>query len=282
MKLSDINIRDPFVLYEEGVYYLYGTRAAGFGYEVGGFDVYTSRDLINFSEPICCFNSEKAGLNNGVNWAPEVHRYNGRYYMLATFTQENGLRGTYILSSDSPLGEFSLHSDGAVTPNEWESLDGTLYIEDGVPYLVFCHEHTQIVDGTVCYIKLSQNLKCAQSEPVVLFAGSSPEWADKKAEGEHYITDGPFMYRGIEGELFLIWSTFVGHKYCQCVAKSDNSSISGRFVHLEPLITNDGGHGMLFEKDGTLMLTYHTPNQTGSERPTFRAVKDSGTHLELL
>ena len=28
---GDINIRDPFVLCENGKYYLYGTRAANFG-----------------------------------------------------------------------------------------------------------------------------------------------------------------------------------------------------------------------------------------------------------
>ena len=70
--------------------------------------------------------------------------------MLATFTQENGLRGSYILKSDSPLGEFKPYSDGALTPQEWECLDATLYISKaGEAYLVFCHEHTQIIDGTL-------------------------------------------------------------------------------------------------------------------------------------
>ena len=45
MKLSDINIRDPFVLVENGTYYLYGTRAKDFGRHTGGFDVYLSKDL---------------------------------------------------------------------------------------------------------------------------------------------------------------------------------------------------------------------------------------------
>ena len=36
MKLEDINIRDPFVLNDGGVYYLYGTRAKDFGCHTGG------------------------------------------------------------------------------------------------------------------------------------------------------------------------------------------------------------------------------------------------------
>lgn len=280
MKTGDINIRDPFVLHEGDTYYLYGTRAVDFGKKTGGFDVYTSTDLENWSGPKVCFDSNKNDLNTHVNWAPEVHKYGGKYYMFATFTKENGLRGVYVLTCDTPEGPFVKYSDGAVTPYDWECLDGTLYIsKKGEPYLVFCHEHTQIIDGTVCYLRLSDDLKKAVSKPVYLFSGSSPEWADKKKEGEHYITDGPFMYRTSGGELLLIWSTFIGGKYAQCAARSSNGEIDGKFVHLPPLVTNDGGHGMIFKFGKKLMLTYHTPNETLYERPTFRELEDVGNTI---
>ena len=101
MKKEAINIRDPFVLFEDGKYYLYGTRAKDFGCHVGGVDVYVSDDMVDWSEPIECFNSIKYELNRHVNWAPEVHEYRGSYYMFATFTQESGLKGTCVLKSDS-------------------------------------------------------------------------------------------------------------------------------------------------------------------------------------
>ena len=122
MKNREINIRDPFVLVYNDKYYMYGTRADNFGQKTGGFDVYVGTDLENWSEPKEVFNSEKHGMNTWVNWAPEVHFYNGAFYLLATFTKSNGLRGTYILKSDTPDGEFVPHSDGAVTPWEWECL----------------------------------------------------------------------------------------------------------------------------------------------------------------
>lgn len=282
MKQNEINIRDPFILKEGDTYYLYGTRAKDFGKKVNGFDVYTSKDLVNFSEPKVCFDSEKWGMNRGVNWAPEVHKYRNEYYMFATFTRENWRRGVYIFKSDKPDGEFKPHSDGAVTPNEWECLDGTLYIDkNNEPYLVFCHEHTQIIDGTVCYIKLNDDLKHSIGEPVYMFSGSSPEWADKKPDGEHYITDGPFMYRTSTGELLLIWSTFVNHMYCQCVAKSSNTELDGEFDHLPPIITNDGGHGMIFKADDKLYLTFHTPNKSLEEHPTFKELIDTGNSIKI-
>lgn len=283
MKISDINIRDPFVLFEDNKYYLYGTRARDFGCKTGGFDVYTSDDLVEWSNPIECFNSAEAGFDKEVNWAPEVHKYKNAYYMFATFTRENGLRGTFSLKAESPLGPFVPYSPKALTPDEWECLDGTLYIDKkGNPYLVFCHEHTQIIDGTVCYVRLSDDLREAVSEPVILFSGSSPYYIEEKAEGEHYITDGPFMYRTTNGDLLMIWSTFINHQYAQCLAKSDNGEIDGNFVHLPPLITNDGGHGMLFDSKDGLMLTFHTPNQTNFERPTFKKIKDIGSSIEIV
>lgn len=282
MKLTDINIRDPFILKEIDTYYLYGTRAENFGKHTGGFDVYISKDLEDWSNPVICFDSQANGLNREVNWAPEVHKYKNSFYMFATFTQNNGRRGVYILKAENPAGPFNIYSEGAVTPHEWECLDGTLYVDsEENPYLVFCHEHTQIIDGTICCTALSKDLKTAIGEPILLFSGSSPSWADVKPKGSHYITDGPFMYRTTEGELLLIWSTFIKDKYAQCIAKSDNGEINGNFIHLPPLITDDGGHGMIFKADNQLTLTFHTPNKTGFERPTLCKLEDTGNTIQL-
>jgi GH43 family beta-xylosidase len=281
MKLTDINIRDPFILNENGKFCLYGTRARNFGVKVGGFDVYVSDDLENWSDPVCCFDSEKYEMNRDVNWAPEVHKYKGAYYIFATFTQPNGNRATYALKSDSPLGPFAPWSDGPLTPSEWFSLDGTLLIDEGVPYLVFCHEHVQIKDGTVEYLRLSDDLKKAVSEPKTIFKGSSPYFIEDKENAERYVTDGPFLYRTTNGELLMIWSTFINGKYAQCLAKSSNAHIDGEFVHLPPLITDDGGHGMVFRDGERLCLTFHTPNQTDYERPVIIELVDTGDGIEL-
>lgn len=283
MKNCEINIRDPFVLSENGVFYLYGTRAKDFGCKVGGVDVYTSTDLENWSEPYECLNSNEYRLNREVNWAPEVHKYNGKFYMFVTFTMENGNRGTYILCADNPKGPFKPHSDGAVTPKDWMSLDGTLYIDkSNKPYIVFCHEHVQIEDGTICYAELTEDLKAIKGDVVTLFSASSPSWADDFEEGKHYITDGPFLYRTKSDELIMIWSTFIEHKYAECMVRFKNGEIGTDFEHLEPLLKNDGGHGMIFKNQDELYFTYHTPNKSLDERPAFKKLKDVGTHFKLV
>lgn len=282
MNLQQINIRDPYILNEGGRYYLYGTRAKNFGKQTDGFDVYQSEDLEHWSEPRSCFASGEYGLNRSVNWAPEVHKYRGGYYLFATFTAASGRRGTFVLKADSPLGPFVPHSRGPVTPADWESLDGTLYLDEaGVPYLVFCHEHNQILDGTVEFLRLREDLTAADSDPVTLFHASSMPLVEPKPAGEHYVTDGPFLYKSKTGQLLMIWSTYIRGKYTQCLVRSDNGRLDGRFLHLDPLITDDGGHGMIFRAGDKLYLTYHAPNTSGLEHPCLRELEDRGDTLVL-
>ena len=277
-----INIRDPFVLCENGMYYMYGTRAADFGQRTGGFDVYKGTDLFFWSEPKQVFSSEAFGMNAGANWAPEVHAFNGKYYILATFEQKNGNRGTYALVSDTPDGEFRPVSAKALTPEDWWSLDGTLYVDrNGAPYLVFCHEHVQILNGTVCCVKLKKDLSAAEGEPVCLFYGSEAYGA-KPFDGNRYVTDGPFLYRGKNDRLYMIWSTSVAGEYAQCIAVSETGNVLGPWKQLPHVFTKDGGHGMVFRSlTGKLTLTLHCPNTSLSEHPAFFELEDTGETLRI-
>ena len=101
MKLCDIHLRDPFVFAEDGVYYLYGTRR-GFDVKVvpwKGLDVYTSADLIEWSEPHECFTRPDGFWADRDFFAPEVYKYNGAYYILL---QEAGSRRDH--GSELPHG----------------------------------------------------------------------------------------------------------------------------------------------------------------------------------
>ena len=170
MKLNEIHMRDPFILPYEGVYYLYGTRS----FHNTGFNVHTSTDLENWSEAHSVFEAQPGFWGTHDFWAPEVHVYKDKFYMFASFIAPGVNRGTAILVADSPMGPFRPHSDGAVTPRDWMCLDGTFHLdEDGQPWMVFCHEWVQIGDGTVCAIKLSEDLHHAISEPIKLWKASA-------------------------------------------------------------------------------------------------------------
>ena len=272
MKFSDINIRDPFILTYNGKYYLYGTRAKNtWEYspiETVGFDVYISDDMENWSEPKEIFSYYEGFWGDRQYWAPEVHYYKGRFYLFASFNSETTHRGTAILVCDTPDGRFIEHSNRAITPWDWECLDGTLYVENDTPYIVFCHEWTQIKDGTVCALQLTPDLKESVGEPIELWRASTPSWVHSW-NGEDFVTDGPFILR-LDDELICIWSSFTeGNEYCEAISRSDNGSINGKWtIDEELLFSKYGGHGMIFtDLDGELNFIYHTPNNTPFERP---------------
>lgn len=272
MKLSEINIRDPFVLVENGKYYMYGTRAKytwGDGDLRGyGFDVYVSDDLESWSEPISVFDYYEGFYGVRDFWAPEVHKYKGRYYMFATFRISDAQKGTAILVSDTPDGKFKVHSNGPVTPLDWECLDGTFYLEGDTPYMVFCHEWTQINNGSVCAIELSSDLTHAVSKPTVLWQAGDAVWKHDYTGKGDYITDGPFLIKK-NGVLLSIWSSFYKGEYCEAVARSDNGRLDGNWtIDKELIYEKDGGHGMIFTAtDSKDYFIYHSPNETPLERP---------------
>ncbi len=287
MKLSEINIRDPFIVPFEGKYYMYGTRGKNCWAHRKtpgmGFDVYISEDLITWSEPKCVFSASDSFWGKYNFWAPEVHCYEGKFYMFASFMARGKMRATQILVSDTPDGEFVPLTDEPVTPKDWMCLDGTLYIDkENKPHIVFCHEHAQISDGTVCEMELSADLKEAVSEPRLLFKGSDPWWARKNHH--QYVTDGPFFFRGDSGRLYLIWSSFTDKGYVQAACYSDNGDISGNFCHDIPLVSEkNGGHGMIFTAfDGKTYLVLHHPNQNPLERPVLTEIREKDGHLEIV
>jgi len=264
MKLSEIHVRDPFIYVEDGKYYLYGTRGQG-AWGVGfGADVFVSEDLETWSEAHEVFGVPQNDEWKSHMWAPEVHKYKGKYYMFMSLVGVGWKRGTQILVSDSPMGPFKAHSERTVTPHEWECLDGTFYVDKkGDPYMVFCHEWVQSGDGTICAIRLSEDLKESVGEPFVLFSASSCVHIEPFTDKNEYVTDGPFMHRMSDGTLAMIWSSFArGAGYCVAVATSDNGELDGKWSHQDELLYNeDGGHGMLFTTpEGEEYICLHSPN----------------------
>lgn len=281
-KREEIQIRDPFVLPvpEEGQYYLYGT-ARPFGGK--WFDAYTSRDLSVWEGPKKVFERPEGFWGVHKFWAPEVHRYRGKYYLFGTFaTEKDAHRGTQVLVSETPLGPYTPLGDGAQTPRDWLSLDGTLFIDAAErPWMVFCHEWLQVTNGEICAVRLSEDLSRAEGAPQLLFrAGDSP-WCRKGGKG--LVTDGPFLHRLPNGVLLMLWSTFfTTGKYCVLVARSASGGLEGPWTHeAEPLYTNDGGHAMIFRGlDGRLMMSMHQPN-AAPERPVFVALEETETGLRI-
>lgn len=281
LRIEDIRIRDPFIVTDTkaGRYYMYANksnRGAGPGWEC-----YVSNDLLNWDPPVTVFSPPEGFWGQRDFWAPEVHAYQGKYYLFATLSAENAMRGTQIFVSQSPLGPFVPHSDKAATPHNWMALDGTLFMEDGTPWMVFCHEWVQIDDGTINALRLSNDLRRTVGEPLELLRASDAPWTRPIRNGA-YVTDGPWLHRLPSGKLIMLWSSFGEGDYTVGVARSESNMLRGPWQHVaKPLIEN-GGHCMMFRTlQGRLLLLLHSPNQGPHERARFFNVRETQASVEL-
>ena len=295
MKTCDIQIRDPFIVSEapERCYYLFGTTdTTCWGGPGVGFDCYRSTDLNEWEGPIPAFRPPPSFWGTQNFWAPEVHRYNSRYYMFASFKAEHRYRGTQILCAAHVAGPYLPLTAGPVTPPDWECLDGTFHLDSaGNPWIVFCHEWVQVHNGAIYAMRLSPDLKAAAGRPVFLFNAAEapwvvrPSWPDKPDQLRFptYITDGPFLFHNRNGCLLMLWSSVGTQGYAMGIARSESGNVTGPW-HQEaaPLWAKDGGHGMIFRKfDGRQFVTFHTPNNTPNERASFHEIEDTETGIRL-
>ena len=276
IRREEIRIRDPFIYtdYENKCYYMYGTTdlVPDCIDARNTFSVYRSTDLESFEAPKVIFDGGKYGFWADRDfWAPELHKYNGKYYLFGSCKAENKHRATHIFVCDTPDGDFVPLTENPITPSDWECLDGTFWIEDGKPYIVFSHEWTQIGDGEIWAMQLSEDLKEAVSEPFLLFrASDNPNVSELTGHSDAYVTDGPFLYRdGVKTK--MMWSSFYKGRYLVLDAWSD--TLNGKWQHGRSRFDFDGGHAMMFEKlDGTKMISLHSPNTANMERAAFHKI----------
>ena len=267
-------LRDPCVLVEDGVYYAYGTgwvcwKNTSGNLKSGWKSLGTVAQIPQYADTNY--------------WAPEVHKYNGAYYMFTTYhSTETGHRGCTIMKADRPEGPFVEITDGHITPHDWDSIDGTFYVDpDGQPWMVFVHEWTSTDDGVgrMAAAKLSDDLTHFISEPVELFRADDPAWSKGN------VTDGCWMYRCEDGQLLMLWSNWDSAGYCVGIARSVFGRVDGEWTQDRDLLFSkkmtgkyDGGHGMIFtDTDGQLYLSVHSPNDSSAgrrETPVFIRVRE--------
>lgn len=285
-------LRDPFMLLDNGVYYLYGTGVSGRDWDNTTWACYVNRSgsLKGTWERTERLVYEKPASAEKQFWAPEVHKYKGLYYMFCTyFSSETKHRGCTILSSPTPEGPFVEITNGHITPHDWDCIDATFYVDgSGQPWLVFVHEWTCTDDGIgrMDAAKLSDDLTHLISEPVELFRADSSPWTS------HRVTDGCFLHELKDGKLIMLWSNFKEGSYCIGIVRSENGDVLGPWEHEAApfyqrgmLDAHDGGHGMIFtDTDGRQYICCHSPNKPSeecAERTVFIPIEEQNGSLHI-
>src|ERR1035441_6031981 len=154
IKLGDLSIHDPFILAHKPsqTYFLYNSAGGNLtGGRGSGVLAYKSKDLDTWEGPYLVFTIPQGIWANPADgaWAPEVHEYKGKFYLFVTLHNNaalilnqpppelrpiyqrvnaaHHLRATQICVADSPDGPFQVLGKKMQTPEDFMTLDGTLF-----------------------------------------------------------------------------------------------------------------------------------------------------------
>lgn len=288
---DSIILSDPFILADSATHTYYMTGTGGL--------LWTSKNLQTWDGPRSVIEIDTTSWmgRHPQIWAAELHHYRGKYYYFATFTN-NAItidsvagrriprRACHVLVSDKPDGPYRPMSSPVYLPPHMPTLDATLFEDnDGHPYMVYCHEWLQNLDGTVERIRLSDDLSSTLYTSRTLFRASDSPWSrNDEGTGPNAVTDGPFLFRTQTGRLGMIWTSWVGKVYTQGVAYSRTGTIDGPWVQEpKPITPPNYGHGMLFRDwKGRLLCCLHSHTEVNGRyvrRPHFFLMDDEGDRL---
>ena len=256
---TPIPLADPYILYEDGTYYLYGTGSGD------GIAVAVSKDMRKWEWP----ENEKYYLalhkDNSYGtyyfWAPEVYKVGDKYLMY--YSSQEHICAAW---GDSPLGPFKQVEKKPM--RDPKGIDNHLFIDDdGKPYLFWVHfsggqqvwvaelenDYTTIIPGT--------ETKCIS--PV-------QDWEMIWAT----VNEGPFVLKH-EGKYYLSYSanTYESQHYAIGYAVSDSPKGPWVKYHDNPILHQPAGlvgtgHPAFFkDKDGTNRITFHSHNKAGQIHP---------------
>ncbi|MCX6262132.1 MAG: family 43 glycosylhydrolase, partial [Bacteroidia bacterium] len=159
VSLDELSMSDPYIYPDEKshTYYLTGT----------GGRLYKSKDLKMWTGPYPIIDLSGTWMDGLFVAAAEIHHIGNKYYYAGTWSDHSNLienvprrynvptNQTQLLVADSPEGIFKplvADHDFCLGPEDWDIIDGTLYEENDTTYLVFVHEWTQLIDGTMDYM----------------------------------------------------------------------------------------------------------------------------------
>ena len=299
VSLDEISMSDPFVFPDKKTktYYLTGT----------GGRLYKSKDLKMWTGPYKIIDLTGTWMDSLWVAAAEIHKFGDKYYLAGTWSDHTTLieavprrynvprNQTQLLVANSPEGPFKplvVEYDFCLGPEDWDIIDGTLYQENDTTYMVFVHEWTQIIDGTIDFMPLSKDLTRRTDGPTTIFRASEAAWPkEMNSIGEAtfgmkmpgWVTDGPQLFRTQTGKLGILWSSWGEHRYAQGVAYSISGSIKGPWLQEPEAFKGDNsGHGMIFTTfEGKQLFIIHHAEEREPRKPQLYEIDDSGDKLVL-
>lgn len=257
---------DPFILYERGIYYAYGTSSDE------GIAVLVSDDLETWYYPeghagYLALN-KKDSYGDRWFWAPEVYRIGDTYYMY--YSAEEHI---CVAESRSPLGPFVQAEKRPML--EERGIDNTLFIDrDGTPYLFWVRFRG---GNEVWMAELEKDYKTIKPSTERFCIRMWQQWEQVWPA----VNEGPFVVEH-KGTYYLTYSANSYESEQYGIGCATARAIDGPWrkyddnpVYQSPDgITGAGHHAVFRDKKNRLRVVFHAHNTPGVIHPRLMHITD--------
>jgi arabinan endo-1,5-alpha-L-arabinosidase len=270
-------VHDPVLIKQDSVYYVFCTG--------NGISVWSSRDLKEWKKEPAVFAKPPQWAVNAVpgfrghTWAPDIHYYNGQYYLFYSVSQFGknasciGVAVNKTLHSSSPgyqwkdLGKVLQSVPGR---DLWNAIDPNLFVdEQNTPWLSFGSWWTGIK-----LVKLDSAMKLAEPQQWYSLAKRPRNYNSPDSAGGSAAIEAPFIFK--KGKYYYL---FVSFDLCCKGEQSTYKIVVGRSEKLTgPYIDRNGtrldnnggsillqgnkdwhgvGHNAVYSAGGKDLLVFH-------------------------
>lgn len=192
---NNLHLGDPFVLLDNGTYYMYGTTGDQ------GFKAWKSSDLKKWESLGNVYTRTDHSWGRNSLWAPEVASYKGKYYMTysANGIDKNAGFKLCLAVADRPEGPFNDLKTPWIEFQDWACIDAHIFVDtDGTPYLFF--NKVGVVPepwhlyGIIHMVRLSNDLLTAETEPKLVVQAEQP-WEEMDPKYKSSCNEGAFVFK---------------------------------------------------------------------------------------
>ena len=258
------NCGDPFIIIENGFYYMFGT--------VKGepFIAYKSSDGVHYeSIGQVMHKDDSFGVKDF--WAPEVIKYNNKFYMFYSARDKDDTLKVSVAISHKIEGPYKDINKNEALLNYlgYATIDASPFIDkDGRIYLFFVRECSQqIVNGVHTSDTYVVELDKTMSKTIgkVIFLSTPTEKWERYDNDDYVWNEGPSVLL-YNDKYYLTYSCHHFRDPNYCVGLSISDCVTGPYKKvkegpilksIEGIIHGPGHSSFLKDKDGEIYIVYH-------------------------
>lgn len=257
VSIDKMDVKNPYIIYDYATdrYYMTGD----------GGCLWVSRNLHDWVGPydVLRYDTTSWVGRSPVITSPEIHKYNGKYYFLATYdVVKNGKlkRSCTTLVADSIAGPYTTVDAKSHLLDEKEMAAHPTFCKDeyGSAYMIYNRQGVQDEDATLQIVLYNSNLARRLGEAYIMLKASDVPWpcVEKESEKEALpLIESPYLFNCGDESMGMLFVAYYGTEKALGVAYSQTGTLNGPWIAEEkPLIEGVSSAAMFDDYDGTLVI----------------------------